>query len=279
MENQPVGGSGTVAAAQSVIVDGTRDVAWSVALDKMMTEAAGRKPFQQVYLWTTSEDDQSGKKKATTIKYNVAEDGPAHEVPSKLPTQEELTPGPRTKLYLEVGIVIGSQPDKYKPVGLSRNKAKEEEREMRGVLPRDETAMRAFTPIADSIARMAKFYVGCREHKGRLYPRVIEVNTIFFYPEFWAEVDPTKPAKQRMSALMTVCRRHAAINKTAAPHPPLDKIDNTELDYEKDYNIRTKGLTAFHDFNTPLTLDNATLVATELKVYIHPPTPSIPPPP
>jgi hypothetical protein len=151
MGNQSIADSSAAAGnpGPEPVADGTHDIARTVALEQMMTEATGRIPFQQVYLWTTSEDNH--KKKATTLKYDVAKDGPAHGVPSKLPGAEELTLDAKTKAYLEVGIIIGGQPDKYKPIGLSRNKRREDERKMRGLLRRDDGAMRVFIPVSDHI--------------------------------------------------------------------------------------------------------------------------------
>lgn len=63
---------------------------------------------------------------ATNIAYNVAVDGPAvHGPPPTLPTTEEKTPHEKAKEYLpylEVGIVIGDDPTKFKPQGTSRSK-------------------------------------------------------------------------------------------------------------------------------------------------------------
>ena len=222
MDNQSVAGSSATAAiatdqALVPVTNGTHDVAKTVGLEQMRTEAAGRVPFQQVYLWTTSEDNQSGtgKKKATTEKYDIAKDGATHGVPSKLPNEKELTPHIQAKAYLEVGLIIGGQPDKYKATSLSRNKNREE-RKKRGILPCDEGAMRVFIPISDYIPSQAKFYVGCRETDGRLIPCVIEVEHIFFYPEFWTGIDESKPSKERLTALTTTCKYHSASNKTKA---------------------------------------------------------------
>ncbi|KAI6081513.1 hypothetical protein F4821DRAFT_25095 [Hypoxylon rubiginosum] len=81
---------------------------------------------------------------------------------------------------------------------------------------RDESAMRVFIPVSDYIAPQAKFYVGCRPYHGRLFPKVVEAACIFFYPEFWAAVDDTQPAKKRLVEMTKECKYRAAVNKTVA---------------------------------------------------------------
>lgn len=174
-----------------VVVDGASDVAMTKDLEKMMTEAAGRRPFQRVWLWTTSEDDDGDidgtlkLKKATTATYDSRKDGPvtAGACP-ELPVGQELFEDQNTKPYLEVGIVLGEEPKKYMPFGKARDKARDKARLQRGVLRRDHHALRAFIPISQYIQKQAKFYVGCCLQGGRLFPRVIEAGCIFFYPEF-----------------------------------------------------------------------------------------------
>ncbi|KAK4239267.1 hypothetical protein C8A03DRAFT_32679 [Achaetomium macrosporum] len=302
---------------QVVVTDGVLDIAKTIHLERMMIEAVGRKHFQGVYLWALSEDG-TGRKKATTVKYDVDDDGPAHGIPSKLPKEEELVPHEYAKLYLEVGLIIGSEPEKYKPVGLARNKARDEERKKRGVLRRDEGAMRVFIPVTDYIAPQAKFYVGCKEFEGQLYPRLIDASTVFSYPEFWAEVDEKKPLKERRTDLMSACKYHAAVTKTVDEHSeapiPADEeekprnrylpattrsnhivslidltfdaykqtgdpkflekmgsiIENAGLDREWFYATKTESLVAFYDFDIPLTVNYATLMAKELKHALDP---------
>jgi hypothetical protein len=130
-----------------------------------------------VFLWASFGSSQdsgpSSQRKpntATTIKYDPNVDGPAKAGP---------------KEYLEVGLIIGDDPEKYRPVGFSSNKRRQDKSKNRGVLPRDQGAMRVFVPTTTYIAEQAKFYVGCRSIGGRLTPRIVEVACVFFYPEFW----------------------------------------------------------------------------------------------
>lgn len=200
------------------VTDGARDIAKTAYLERMMTKATGRRPFQQVYLWTPSEDEAKRKttgKGATTIKYEAARDGPtAHSLCPKLPQNEELIPAERTKRYLEVGLIIGDDVDKYEPKDNSRDLKREQERQKRGKLRRDTGAMRVFIPVTDYIADQAKYYVGCRFTAGRLYPRLIKGTNIFFYPEFWTGIDENLRMKERRQALNTACKLKAAINKS-----------------------------------------------------------------
>lgn len=58
----------------------------------MMTETTGRRPFQEVYLWTPSGRKTTGKG-ATTAKYDPSLDGSlAHPAGPTLPNNEELVP-------------------------------------------------------------------------------------------------------------------------------------------------------------------------------------------
>lgn len=125
------------------------------------------------------------KGKSTTLRYDPKTDGPDELKPyPPLPADNELLPHPLARLYLGVGLVMGKEPNKYKPTGISRNKARDMEREKRGMLRRDAHAVRAYIPITENIQAQAKFYVGCLPSGGRLYPRVIEAACVFFYPEF-----------------------------------------------------------------------------------------------
>ena len=153
------------------ITDGRTDIASTIGLEQMRVEAVGRVPFQQLYLWTTSEDDDSTKKKkATNTKYEPEVDGPAFGGTHLLPLREELIPDAKAKLNLAVGLVIGADPSKYKARGQSRNKDREEARKKRGVLGRHPEAMRAFIPVSDYIQPQAKFYVACKTGGRPLLP-------------------------------------------------------------------------------------------------------------
>ncbi|KAK5997766.1 hypothetical protein PT974_00125 [Cladobotryum mycophilum] len=187
--------STSVAAASNpnneAISDGNSDIARMISLERMKTEATGRRPFQKVYLWTTTNDESSAgsskRKRATTLKYNPATDGPARRGPCPiLPLGQELLPHIKAKAYLEVGIVIGDEPEKYKPSGISRDKTRDAARKMRGTLPRHANAMRAFIPISEYIQSQSKFY---------------------------ENVDSKKPAKERLREVSAACKTHAAVKK------------------------------------------------------------------
>ncbi len=193
------------------IEDGILDIAMRISLEKMMTEADGRQPLQRVYLWASAN-------KTTNQQYRPLTDGPdvAGACPV-LPAPTELFPVEEdTKQYLEVGLIFGNEPDKYIAKGKSRDKQRDLERQQRGILRRDTSAMRVFIPATEHCATQAKFYVGCRPTNGRLYPRVIPVDQIFFYAEFWDGIDVKLPAKNRLTEVSKACRQHAATNKTAS---------------------------------------------------------------
>ncbi|CAJ2504583.1 Uu.00g119770.m01.CDS01 [Anthostomella pinea] len=100
------------------------DIAISYSRERMMTEATGRKPFQKVYLWTMSSDEEEGAPSRTTETYNPEEDEPSASsaVYNALPAHEELIGHENGKLCLEVGLIIGSDPFKYVPKGKPHDK-------------------------------------------------------------------------------------------------------------------------------------------------------------
>ncbi|KAM0414579.1 hypothetical protein ACHAPT_013573 [Fusarium lateritium] len=152
----------------------------------MRVEADGRQPFQVVYMWANEENKQeTGHTKTTNRQYKPETDGP-HVVPCpQLPTGAELVQDDKsTKAYMEVGLIIGSNPTNLVPTGLPRAKGRAQARAHRGILRRDEGAMRVFIPMTQHVASQAKYYVGCRLTNGHLSPRVIDNACIFFYPEF-----------------------------------------------------------------------------------------------
>lgn len=193
-ESSTATSQGPIGAAASSswvpVKNGTKDVAKTIGLEKMMIEAEGRRPFQQVYLWSGAQDEsddgrKSGKSKSTNEMFRPEHDGPGPLGPyAKLPGQLELAHGKHTKAYLEVGIVIGDNPEQYKATGKSRDKQRDQERKRRGVLPRADGAMRVFVPVTEETAGSAKYYVGVKLTDGRLFPRVIQGDCVFFYPEF-----------------------------------------------------------------------------------------------
>ncbi|KAB5580375.1 hypothetical protein GE09DRAFT_1255157 [Coniochaeta sp. 2T2.1] len=207
------------------------DIAKTTNFEQMAVEAPGRRPFQRVYLWANK--GANGEAKTTTEKYNPEEDGEAVGIPPKLPQGQELIPHGNAMEYVEVGLVIGGEPDRYTPQGGGRaaDKARKQQRQQRGVVPRDPTALRAYIPVTDTIAAQAKYVVGCRMREdGRLTPRVIKAGSIFFYREFWALMDDPRANKNaRESAMNQICKKLAASNQTVTTHQP-PPITATEPD-------------------------------------------------
>jgi hypothetical protein len=78
----------------------------------------------------------------------------------RLPTNEELQPDPNAVQYLEVGLVIGDNPSFYKPTAASGKKDIKAARQLRGEMPRTESASRAFIPVTESILLQSKYTSG-----------------------------------------------------------------------------------------------------------------------
>ena len=180
-----------------------------------MTEVKGRRLFQLTHLWSSSKADDM-RKNATTVKYDVQKHGAEHGMPPKLPTAEEAAGNNSTKEYLEVGLVIGGEPSRWTSRGQGGQasaKKRATEQKARGVLTREETAMRVFIRVEDRVAPKVKFYVGCLPQNGRLHPRVIKFADVFIYAEFWRDVADGLNARVRQQKIGKALRMAAARDK------------------------------------------------------------------
>ncbi|KAI0157420.1 hypothetical protein GGR57DRAFT_511015 [Xylariaceae sp. FL1272] len=54
--------------------------------------------------------------------------------------------------------------------------------------------------ITEQISSMAKYYVGVQPTDGRLYPKVINLDMVFLYPEYWRAVPDGSNLKEELSA-------------------------------------------------------------------------------
>jgi hypothetical protein len=180
------------------IADGDTDVAETSDGERMKVQAPGRLPMQRVYLLRGSADSKNEKGLANRA-YGVKEDGPVMNPVGQIPSAQELLPGPNVVQYLEVGIVIGDDPLRFKP-GALINKQNRHDREHRGDMPRHSSAIRAFIHTTTTVASQAKYVVGVKPENGYLQPRIIDSERIFFYPEFWKGIEkgPKKGKKKLM---------------------------------------------------------------------------------
>lgn len=202
-----------------IVVDGDKDIAISADKERMMVQAPGRKPFQRVYMWPGSKENASGKKKDgdkgfTNKAYSFENDKPNEHPVQPLPTPEELQPGEDAIEYLEVGLVCGGEPHKYK-VGKNKVQAAKD-REARGDLVRDKYAIRAFFPVTEKVTTNSRFYVGVKPTAGRLMPRTTNDEAIFFYPEFYTGVSATANKGDRKTYVNQRVRKYAANTKDKA---------------------------------------------------------------
>lgn len=203
------------------VTDGDSDVAQTLDGEKMKVQAPGRQPMQFVFLWEGNKDGMSKKKDKgsglTNKPYKPDEDGPSVLAQvGRLPTHEELQPGANAVRYLEVGLVIGDAPEKYKPTKMGSKKAMADERIRRGELQRHDSAIRAFIPATENIPTQSKYYVGVKPSAGRLNPRVIDQEVIFFYPEFWHGCTAGASKLERRNFINQRTKYFAAVNKTQA---------------------------------------------------------------
>lgn len=173
-------------------------------------EATGRQRFQRVWLWGSTNTGRS-----STVPYDPTTD--VSEGAQVLPGALEQVSADNAKEYLEVGIIFGKEPRLHLTSKSGKNKQRDAEREARGILRRDDSAMRVFTPITEYIPVQTKLYVGCLPVMGRLDPRTIQIDSVFIYPEFWEGVDLSESLKERRAAVMRKFKTSAAVNKTEAP--------------------------------------------------------------
>ncbi|KAF5602338.1 hypothetical protein FPCIR_1956 [Fusarium pseudocircinatum] len=153
------------------------DVATTVHGEQMNVEAPGRRRFGNCHLWSTSD----GPKNAS---YNIEDDGPQKGLCPRLSIESELMPHGKADQYLEVGLVIGEEPGKYRPRGLSRNKERQSEQAARGVLNNSQNVIQAFIRISEYIQLQAKLFVGYRLRDGHLHAVEMAKDSIFYYQEF-----------------------------------------------------------------------------------------------
>ncbi|KAI7494969.1 hypothetical protein KC367_g7736 [Hortaea werneckii] len=251
----------------SEIQNGQKDIAKTVDGDLMMVEADGRKPLQKVWLWTESNKRKTGSSSTTNKSYNPEEDGPpASSVPPKLPGRLELESHQKTSEYLEVGLIIGDQPDKFRSEGVSRDAAREKARKEQGVMRRDQNAMRVFAPVTPVISKAVKYYVGVKETEGRLFPRVIAGDNIFFYAEFWHGLPNGENKRARNTYVNNRTGLHAASNKTPAKR---DSIVDASDQSNKWMESNPPGATTTENLANTLVLQSTLFERPENRKYFE----------
>lgn len=246
------------------VADGETDVAVTMDGEQMKVQATGRRPMQRVYLWSGNKDATSKKKDKgsglTNKPYKPEEDGPKIATQGgHLPGPEELESNPSAVQYLEVGLVIGDEPGIYKPTAHSKKKDIKTERQRRGEMPRHESALRAFIPITENIPTQSKYYVGTKLAGGRLNPRGIDGEFIFFYPEFWRGVTQDANKKERREFINNQTKHLAAANKTQAERAT---ASITVEDIEKWTTSNPLAVTPAENLVNMLTLDYTLYQAT-----------------
>lgn len=225
-------------------------------LQKMKTQANGRRPLQHVYLW----------KKAGCRKYSVQEDGPHHGICPVLPSQTELLEEDNTREYLEVGLVFGDEPSKLMP-----NSPKP----LEDCLSRTAEVLRVFIPIWEDKPRNAQLYIGCRPKGGHLHARRGQLPDVFFYSEFWAGISDieTLNIQVRRKRIAEKLKYHATIKQHIYASPNVtarrDDTDNaisTTAGLEHDPQTSAEGMAAFMAFGKDLSDDHVSKLIDEIKV-------------
>ncbi|KJR88112.1 uncharacterized protein SPSK_07455 [Sporothrix schenckii 1099-18] len=191
------------------VEDGHLDVCMRASGERMKSEATGRNKFNESFF--TLANDAKGNK-----AYQVEEDFDLTAV-RKLAHPDESMETDTTRKYLEVGLVFGKSPNLYLATGNPRDKKREAEMEQRGVLPRDDFALRVFTPATDVVKKQVKYYVAAKSTNGNFQPRVVRAEMVFFYPEFWRGIDNIPTIRDRLTAVNKVCREVACSKKQGDP--------------------------------------------------------------
>jgi hypothetical protein len=139
---------------QSTINDGEMDIAETFGREQMRVQANGRKTFQTCNLWMPLEEKKAHTTKGATIRmYDVENCGPEHGGTEVLPDPAELEPAEETKLYMEVGFIIGDDPGRHTATGTPNAIARKTEQRNRGIMDRERNSMRVFVPVEDTILK------------------------------------------------------------------------------------------------------------------------------
>ncbi|EAT82057.2 hypothetical protein SNOG_10663 [Parastagonospora nodorum SN15] len=209
---------------QDLVQEPEKDVATTSHLEMMKVGVQGRCRFQKIYI--------RGTKKSTTA-YKPEADAPADDrTLSIIPTEEEKQGRPETTQYLVVGFVLAANPSKYTPKSVgnsSRNKDREQARKARGTLDAERNIIRAVVPMTEFVSDTIKYYAACHSTHGLCTLRVILVDDIFFFDEFWRDVVPSGKVKDRKARLSLACKYHAAYTKKPPEKPRtiIRKPDNS----------------------------------------------------
>ena len=250
------------------ITDGQADIATTMDGDTMKVELEGRQPMQKIFLWMGSNEKSEGSKskktsssQTTNKPYKPETDGPAEcGLPELFPTKEEQIPQETAVEYLEVGLVIGDNPQWMKTTRKGLKK-----KETIPTLTRDDTALRVFIPITPFVAEQAKYYVGCRPTAGRCFPRVIDSELVFFYAEFWHGLPENVNKRERRDHVNARTKYHAATNKVAADRSSA-AITFTEL--EKRTSSNPLAVTQSENVVNQLVLQLALYFETDNRDYL-----------
>lgn len=222
-------------------------------------QAPGRLPMQPVFLWKGNTDGRKNEKGLTTRPHDIKKDDTTMNPVEQLPSAQELPPGPDVVQYLEVGIVIGDDPSRFKPAPLTDKKNKDD-RKKRGDIPRHTSAIRAFIRISPTIASQAKYVVGVQPMDGYLQPHVIDSECIFFYSEIWKGIE--KAPKKVRKALMSLRVKRILMDA----HMQAEDANATIMVNGTTSPDPIHGVKGFFDFDEELSLEDAASVAHELKV-------------
>ncbi|KAF4986793.1 hypothetical protein FGRMN_10673 [Fusarium graminum] len=166
--------------------DAHDDLAKNSECLSIRVEADGRKQLQCVYLWNSDEKDNTGtgSMKGSRASYMPSEYRPSVVPYPRIPSGYELVHDPETTTaYLEVGLVVGDNPGKYRKESASIGGTSTTKGESI-ILSRDENALRVFIPLSETAHCRATFFVGYSYSRGRLFPAMVSSEHVFFYPEF-----------------------------------------------------------------------------------------------
>ncbi|QIX02482.1 hypothetical protein AMS68_007999 [Peltaster fructicola] len=199
----------------------------------MRVEVDGRQTFRISYL-KCNVDKLTSAKKSINKPYDLSIDGPKATrdaaITSKTPLTGELQYRDGMMAYLEVGLVLGDDPDKYTLSAKSKGKKYQEAQEKRGRMPRKSDALRVFMPINQDMIIQPRYFVAAPPPEGTFETRTIKAETFFFYEEFWRDVPQTLNASDKRNAINQNAARAAAVSNTV--QSAVKKIPTLSM-YEK----------------------------------------------
>ncbi|KAM0265547.1 hypothetical protein ACHAPA_007698 [Fusarium lateritium] len=278
-------GPSNQALAHQPVEDGYRDLAQNRDYLQMRVEVDGRIPFQRVHLWSSGEEEKTGtgRMKTSNDQYKPLIHGPTVIKCPKAPRGDELIRNSKvTKEYVEVGLIVGDDPEKYSNKGTPTKGTPTKGTPTKGkgrqndpiILRRDENAMRVFISVSEKLNPQAKFFDDVSGDR-RTRVKILSENC-----RKAAALDKTSETRMAASLVPNLVEKIATAHPLVVTQPEhlatklvltwhtfmmsgskdksfidmmLTTMEDCSVDLKYGPQTRTDGESAFFDFNSELT--------------------------